>query len=463
MQRESTVKRNQDFTEGKIAPKLITFALPIMATGLLQMLYNASDMIVVGNFSPNGSFAMGAVGACASIISLIVGLFIGMSVGAGVVVARNVGARRFDNIKSIIDTSLIFSSVCGIVVAILSIIFTKDLLVLMSTPEDILVEAVPYMQAYFVGVPASLVYNFLASIVRSTGDSKRPLIFLGVSGLINVIFNLIMVLCFNMGAIGVGIATSASQYFAMIFIIVYMARKKDYCNINLKTVHFNKNVLNQIIVIGLPAGLQSSLFAISNVIIQSTVNSYGPEAVSGDSAAHSIENFTYMVLNSFYHASLTFVGQNMGAKKYERIPKIALSAVLCEIVIGLTMGWGLYVFGDTLLSIYEPESAVIRGWGLKRMSIMSTMHFLLGIMDVGSAINRGMGKSLLSMIVSLIGAVVFRIIWVYTVCVIFPNNIMVLYVSYPISWALTTLAHFICAYFIYKKLKNERNLEKIPT
>ena len=453
-------RKNLDFTEGKITGKLLTFAFPIMLTGLLQMLYNASDMIVVGNFSPNGSFAMGAVGACASIISLIVGLFLGLSVGAGVVVARNVGARRYDNIKSIIDTSIIFSGICGVIVAVISIIFTKDLLVLMNTPSDILVEAVPYMQAYFVGVPASLVYNFLASIVRSTGDSKRPLIFLGVSGLINVILNMIMVLCFKMGAIGVGIATSASQYFALLFIIIYLMRKKDYCNLNLKTVHFNKNVLSQIIVIGLPAGLQSSLFAISNVIIQSTINSYGPEVVSGNSASHSIENFTYMVLNSFYHASLTFVGQNMGAKKYERIPKIAISAVLCEIVIGLTMGWGTYIFGDTLLSIYEPESAVIRGWGLKRMSIMSTMHFLLGIMDVGSAINRGMGKSLLSMIISLLGAVVFRIIWVYTVCVMIPNNIIVLYISYPISWALTALAHFICAYLVYKKLKQGKDLKE---
>ncbi|MBO5889794.1 MAG: MATE family efflux transporter [Clostridia bacterium] len=453
-------RKNLDFTEGKITGKLLTFAFPIMLTGLLQMLYNASDMIVVGNFSPNGSFAMGAVGACASIISLIVGLFLGLSVGAGVVVARNVGARRYDNIKSIIDTSIIFSGICGVIVAVISIIFTKDLLVLMNTPSDILVEAVPYMQAYFVGVPASLVYNFLASIVRSTGDSKRPLIFLGVSGLINVILNMIMVLCFKMGAIGVGIATSASQYFALLFIIIYLMRKKDYCNLNLKTVHFNKNVLSQIIVIGLPAGLQSSLFAISNVIIQSTINSYGPEVVSGNSASHSIENFTYMVLNSFYHASLTFVGQNMGAKKYERIPKIAISAVLCEIVIGLTMGCGIYFIGDTLLSIYEPESAVIRGWGLKRMSIMSTMHFLLGIMDVGSAINRGMGKSLLSMIISLLGAVVFRIIWVYTVCVMIPNNIIVLYISYPISWALTALAHFICAYLVYKKLKQGKDLKE---
>lgn len=453
-------RKNLDFTEGKITGKLLTFAFPIMLTGLLQMLYNASDMIVVGNFAPNGSFAMGAVGACASIISLIVGLFIGLSVGAGVVVARNVGARRYDNIKSIIDTSIIFSGICGVIVAVISIIFTKDLLVLMSTPSDILVEAVPYMQAYFVGVPASLVYNFLASIVRSTGDSKRPLIFLGVSGLINVILNMIMVLCFKMGAVGVGIATSASQYFALLFIIIYLMRKKDYRNLNFKTVHFNKNVLSQIIVIGLPAGLQSSLFAISNVIIQSTINSYGPEVVSGNSAAHSIENFTYMVLNSFYHASLTFVGQNMGANKYERIPKIAISAVLCEIVIGLTMGWGIYIFGDTLLSIYEPESAVIRGWGLKRMSIMSTMHFLLGIMDVGSAINRGMGKSLLSMIISLLGAVVFRIIWVYTVCVMIPNNIIVLYISYPISWLLTSIAHFICAYLIYKKIKKGKDLKE---
>ena len=454
--------KNQDFTEGKITPKLIKFAIPIMLTGLLQMLYNASDMIVVGNFSPNGSFAMGAVGACGAIINMIVGLFIGMSVGAGVVVARNVGAKRYDNIKSIIDTSIIFATLCGIIVAILSIIFTKNLLVLMSTPDDILVEAVPYMQAYFVGVPANLIYNFLASIVRSTGDSKRPLIFLGVSGLINVGFNLIMVICFNMGAVGVGIATTVSQYFAMIFIIVYMVRKKDYCNLNFKSVQFNKNVLKSIIVIGLPAGLQSSLFAISNVVIQSTINTYGPETVSGNSASHSLEAFTYMIMNSFYHSALTFVGQNMGAGKYERIPKIAFSSAISVTILALTMGWAIYLFGDALLAIYEPESAIIREWGLKRLAIVSTTHFLAGIMDVGSGIVRGMGKSMLSMIVTLIGSVALRVVWVYTICVAFPNNIQVLYLSYPISWLLTSIAQYVCAFVIYTKLKN-KSRQRITT
>ncbi|MBO5850722.1 MAG: MATE family efflux transporter, partial [Clostridia bacterium] len=445
-----------DFTEGKITPKLIKFAIPIMLTGLLQMLYNASDMIVVGNFAPNGSHAMGAVGACSALINMIVGLFIGISVGAGVVVARNVGAKRLDNIKSIIDTSIIFSLICGIIVCVFGVVFAKNLLVLMNTPEEILSEAVPYMQAYFVGVPAGLIYNFLASIVRSTGDSKRPLIFLAVSGLINVLFNMVMVLCFGMGAVGVGIATYVSQYFAMIFIVIYLVKRKDYCNLNLKNVHFSKNVLSSIIIIGLPAGLQSSLFAISNVVIQSSINAYGPEAISGNSAAQSLEAFTYMVMNAFYHGTLTFVGQNMGARKYDRIPKIAISSILSVTVIGLVMGLGIYIFGDFFLSIYEPESAIVREWGLKRLAIVSTMHFMVGVMDIGSGVNRGMGKSLLSMIISLLGSVVLRIVWVYTVCVMFPNNITVLYISYPISWFLTAIVQYICVYVIYKKLKRQK-------
>ena len=455
------VNQKVDFTEGKITPKLIKFAIPIMLTGLLQMLYNASDMIVVGNFAENGSHAMGAVGACAALINMIVGLFIGISVGAGVVVARNVGAKRLDNIKSIIDTSIVFSLICGIFVCAFGVIFAKDLLVLMNTPDEILSEAVPYMQAYFVGVPASLIYNFLASIVRSTGDSKRPLIFLAVSGLINVAFNLVMVLCFGMGAVGVGIATTVSQYFAMLFIIIYLIRRKDYCNLNFKTVRFSKNVLSSIIIIGLPAGLQSSLFAISNVVIQSSINAYGPDAISGNSAAHSLEAFTYMVMNAFYHGTLTFVGQNMGARKYDRIPKIAISSVLSVTVIGLVMGWGFYIFGDFFLSIFEPESAIVREWGLKRLAIVSTMHFMVGVMDIGSGVNRGMGKSILSMIISLLGSVVLRIVWVYTVCVIYPNDITVLYISYPISWVITAITHFIVAYFIHKKLKKQESVQKI--
>ena len=444
-----------DFTEGKITPKLLKFSLPLVLSGLLQMLYNASDMIVVGNFSPNGSFAMGAVGACGAIIQMIVGLFIGLSVGAGVVVARNVGAKRYDNIKSVIDTSIIFGSVCGIIVAIISVLLTEKLLILMDTPSDILVEAVPYMQAYFWGLPASLVYNFLAAVVRSTGDSKRPLIFLGVSGFINVILNMIMVLCFNMGAVGVGIATTASQYFAMIFVIVYLMKKKDYCKLDFKTIHFSKSTLRSIILIGLPAGIQSSLYAISNVVIQSNINSYGPEAVSGNSAAHNLEAFTYMVMTSISQGTLTFISQNIGAKRYDRIPKIAYSSIISITIAGLVMGWSIYIFGDALLSIYEPESAVIRQWGVTRLGILSVVHFLAGFIDVGSSLNRGMGKSFLAMIISLIGAVVLRLVWVYTVCVMVPNNISVLYLSYPISWFVTAIVQFTCAFFVLKKLKKQ--------
>ena len=456
------VNQKVDFTEGKITPKLIKFAIPIMLTGLLQMLYNASDMIVVGNFAENGTNAVGGIGACTSLITMIIGLFLGLSVGAGVVTAKNIGARRFDNVKDIITTSLLLAVVCGIFVAIFGFIFCKPLLVFMGTPDDILVEAVPYMQAYFIGVPFNLSYLFLAAIVRSSGDSKTPLIILGVAGIFNVITNLVMVLVFNMGAIGVSIATVCAQTLSLIIIAIYLARKNDYLKLSFKNLKVNKNILTSIITIGLPAGLQTTIFAISNVLIQSTINSYGPEAVSGNAAAANLEGFTYTTMNAFYQATLTFVGQHMGARKYDRIPKITLSAVILVVVIGSIMGNTIYLLGDTLLSIYEPESVIVREWGLKRLSIVSTFHCLCGVFEVGSAVLRGMGKSFLSMIISLIGSVLLRIVWIFTICALIPNNIVILYISYPVSWTITVISMYAFVFVMYKKLirQKEKDLQE---
>ena len=449
---QAVVKGNQDFTKGKITGKLISFVLPIMATGMLQIFYNASDMVVVGNFSANGSNAMGAVGSCTSLINLLIGLFIGISIGSGVVAARNIGAKRFDNVKSIIDTSVIFAFFCGIVVSLFGIIFSKNLLVLMGTPEEILNEADPYLKAYLVGVPANLVYLVLAAILRSSGDSKTPLIILAISGLFNVIVNVIMVTCFKMGAIGVGIATVGSQVLSLILIAIFMFRKTDYLKFSFKNFKLSTKVLANVIAIGVPAGLQTVLFSLSNVVIQSTVNSYGPETISGNAAAGNLEGFTYMSMNSFHQAVVTFVSQNMGAKKYKRIPKIAITGIILVSIVGVFLGVGIYLLGDTLLSIYEPESAIIRAWGLKRLSVVSPFHFLCGIVDVGTATLRGMGKSTTSMIIVLFGSVALRIVWIYTICAIIPNNIFYLYVSYPISWMLTSIALFFTSFIVYKKL-----------
>lgn len=453
---ENTLKNSVDFTEGKVTGKIIKFVIPIIITGLLQMLYNASDMIVVGNFSSNGTNAMGGVGSSNALISVIVGLVFGVSAGTSVVTAKNIGAKTYDNIKTVIDTSIIFSLILGIIVGVFGFIYTKDILILMGTPTEILSEAVPYMQAYFVGVPGNFVYLILASIVRSTGDSKSPLIILIISVIFNVFANVFMVVCFDMSAVGVGIATAMSQYLSLAIILIYLSRKTDYLKLDLKNIKFSKTTLYSIVSIGMPAGLQTVIFSISNVIIQSSINAYGPDAVSGNAAAANLESFTYTAMNSFYQGVITIVGQNMGAKKYKRVLKVFYSSLILVSIVGLVMGLAIYIFNDAFLRIYEPESAVVRAWGLKRLEIVSKWHFISGIFEVSSGVLRGMGKSGLSMALSIIFSVVLRIVWLFTVCVTIPNNITVLYLSYPTSWIITTISMVICIFSYYKKLTSKK-------
>ncbi len=449
------------FTEGPLLGKILKFALPLMATGLLQMLYNASDMIVVGRFAPNGSFAMGAVGACGSLINLIVNLFLGLSIGAGICVAQAVGAKQDKVVQDVIHTSSLAGLICGVFVAIAGIILAKPLLLLMGTPEDIIVEAVPYMQAYFIGVPALMLYNFLAAALRSSGDAKRPLIFLAISGLVNVGLNLIMVLVFEMGAVGVGIATSASQYAAAAMIVIYMSRTRGICHFSFKEMKIDKSCLIAVIRNGLPAGIQSAVFSISNVLIQSTINSFGPEAVSGNAAAANIEAFIYVAMNALFQTAVTFVGQNVGAGKVDRVKRIALITLLIVVVTGGILGTLSFTFREQLLSIYVHEEdkaieALVMDFGKTRMSIISTTYLLCGIMDVLSGLVRGTGKSLLPTAVSIFGSCLLRIAWIYAVCPFAPDSIRLLYVAYPVTWGVTALGHFVCFIWAYKSIKKER-------
>lgn len=459
--KSNTIKVTPNLTQGPILGKILLFTLPLIATGLLQMLYNASDMIVVGNFSPSGSTAMGAVGACGALINLIINLFMGLSVGAGVMVAQAVGADRYNDVKDTVHTSVLASVICGVALAVFGVIMAKPLLTLMGTPELQLNEAVPYMQAYFLGAPACLLYNFCASMLRSYGDTKRPLIILMISGLANVLINLLMVIGFGLGAVGVGIATSISQYIAAVMVIIYMLRTDTCLKLNPRDIKIHGDKLLQMIKIGLPAGIQGSLFSISNVLIQSTVNAYsimqGPEGylVDGNAAAANIEAFIYISMNSLYQAAVTFVGQHVGAGKYNRIPKVILSCVGTVTFVGLSMGCAMYLFGPQLLSIYAKGNAHVIEAGLKRIDVFAFTYFLCGLMDVGCGIMRGMGKSLTPMIVSLMGSCALRIIWIYTICRLFPGDIFVLYLSYPISWFLTLAVHFVCSFFTFGKMKKE--------
>ena len=447
-----------NMTEGPVLGKMIRFTLPVMASGVLQLLFNAADVAVVGKFA--GAAALAAVGSCGALINLIINLFIGLAVGAGVIAAQDLGAKRYDEVSKLVTTSLTASIIGGVIVMIFGVVAAEPLLRLMDTPEDVLAEAVPYMRAYFYGMPGCLVYNYMAAILRSGGDTKRPLYFLTAAGVANVIFNLIMVLGFGLGAVGVGIATAVSQYVAAGLILVYMTRTGSCFRIKGFAVHGRK--LGRMITIGLPAGLQGCMFSLSNVIIQSAVNSYSTVVIAGNTSAGNLEGFVYTAMNSVYHTALTFVGQNVGAGKYDRIKRISLLCMGMVFVVGFALGTALVVFGDKLLLIYVSgaDTEAIVAAGVRRLSVIAAAYFLCGLMDVGCGILRGMGKAIQPMIVSLLGSCVFRIVWVFTVCPLFPGNIMSLYISYPITWLLTGIVHYLFCIHFYRKLMRRRPKEQ---
>ena len=448
-----------NMTEGPILGKLIRFTLPVMASGILQLLFNAADVAVVGKFA--GEAAMAAVGSCGALINLIVNLFIGLAVGAGVIAAQELGAKRFDEVDKLISTALTASIVGGAVVMTIGVALADPLLRLMDTPEDVLTEAVPYMRAYFCGMPGCLVYNYLAAILRSSGDTKRPLFFLTAAGVVNVILNLIMVLGFAMGAIGVGVATAASQYVAAGLTLLYMSKTKT--SLRLAGFKVYKQKLIRMITIGLPAGLQGCMFSLSNVIIQSAVNAYPTVTIAGHTAAGNLEGFVYNAMNSVYQAAVTFVGQNVGAGKYERIKKVAFQCSAMVFVLGAVLSAALVFFGDKLLLIYASgeNQALIVDAGMVRLKVIALTYVLCGLMEVGCGILRGMGKAMQPMIVSLLGSCVFRIIWVFTVCPLFPENIIALYISYPISWILTGGTHYLFCLYFYKKLMKRKRAQEL--
>jgi putative MATE family efflux protein len=462
-------KKQYNMTEGPLLGKMLRYALPLMATGLLQVLYNASDMIVVGRFSASGSFSMGAVGSCGPLINLIVNAFMGLSVGAGICVAQGIGAGRNKEVKDIVHTSLVGGLICGIFLAVFGFFMCKPLLNLMGTPEGTMVEAVPYMRAYFVGMPAMMVYNFLASALRSSGDTKRPLIILAISGLMNVGMNVVMVVCFGMGAVGVGIATTVAQYASAIMLLVYMCRYDGVCKVRLRDARLIKENIASIVINGLPAGIQSVVFSISNVLIQSTINSYGDAVIAGSAAAGNIEGFIYIAMNSIYQTAMTFAGQNVGAEKIERVKRIGVIATLVVIITGLVIGGAALVFGDQLLSIYIQESdpalqEVVMNAGKLRLEIISTTYFMCGVMEVLSGLMRGMGKPVIPMIVSILGSCVLRIVWIVTVCnIIFPEQIIYLYIAYPVTWIITSSAHLVCCIKTYKLMIAQRDSRRALT
>ena len=454
------IRKTKDVSmvDGPILLKMLRFALPIMLTGILQLLFNAADIAVVGRFAENGVVAVGAVGACGALINLIVNSSMGLSLGVGVAVAHDMGSGAHDRMNKVVHTAVLAASVLGIVVACVGFFFARPLLVLMDTPDNVLAEAVPYMKAYFLGIPASLMYNYLASALRSSGDTKRPLLFLAVAGGANVVLNLIMVIGVGLGAVGVGIATAISQYVALTLILFYMSRPSSPCRIRFSELGIDWGALARIFRLGIPACLQSMLFSFSNVLIQSTVNSYGDIVISGHATAANIDGFVYTAMNSVAQGVIVFAGQNMGAGKYKRLDKVLGCGLLLVGVIGAILSCVAIGFGPVLLNFYMPGETLVIEAGMRRLWGVCAPYLLCGIMDVCSYTLKGMGKQLIPTLIVLIGTCLMRVIWIYTICRIFPgspealNNIYYLYASYPVTWIIAAGGSFIYYRYLRKRL-----------
>lgn len=441
-------KYTMDMCNGPLLKKIILFAIPLMLSGVLQLLFNAADVIVVGRFT--GNEALAAVGSTSSLINLLINLFVGVSVGANVLLGKHIGARDEENASKTVHTAVTFALVVGIAMIFVGFFLSRPLLELMGTPEDVINLSVLYMRIYFVGMPAFMFYNFGAALLRAVGDTKRPLYFLTLAGIINVIFNLIFVIVFHMGVAGVALATIISEGISAFLVFLCLKGADDVLHLDHRSLSFHKDVAIQMMKIGLPAGLQGCIFSVSNVLIQSSVNSFGSIAMAGNTASANLEGFVYNAMNSLYQTSLSFTSQNMGAKKYKRVDKILIECLVIVMIVGIVMGGGAYLIGTSLLSIYSSDPQVI-SYGLLRMSLICVPYFLCGMMDVFVGSLRGMGYSVMPMLVSLTGACLFRIVWIFT---IFATNrsLFVLYFSYPVSWALTATAHLICYMIVRKKV-----------
>lgn len=429
-----------DMCNGPLLKQIIIFAVPLMLSGILQLLFNAADIVVVGRFS--GSDSLAAVGATSSLINLLVNLFIGISVGANVLFGRFCGAQDEKNASETVHTAICIAIYGGILMIFVGILLARPMLELMGTPENVISLSTIYMRIYFLGMPGFMIYNFGAALLRAVGDTRRPLYFLTVAGIINVIGNLILVVGFNLGVAGVAISTTVSQYISGFFVLRCMHQDDGVLKIHRDRLHFHKDKLIKMLKIGLPAGLQGMIFNISNVLIQSSINSFGSIIIAGNTAASNIEGFVYTAMNAVYQTSLSFTSQNMGAKNYNRVDQILIRCLGFVSIVGLVLGIGAYLSGNILLSIYSTDPQVIAA-GILRLSIVCSSYFLCGMMDVIVGSLRGMGYSIMPMIVSLTGACLFRVIWIFTIFAI-DHSLFVLYISYPISWILTFIVHFIC-------------------
>lgn len=439
-----------DLTQGPLFAKLLSFAVPTMLSGLLQCLYNAADSIVVGRFA--GDAPLAAVGATGSLVNLIVNLFVGFSVGSSITAATSIGAKNSERTQRILHSSIAISLVCGVVVSLIGIIGAPYFLKLMDTPADIIEMSTLYLRIFFSGSIFSMIFNFGAAILRAAGDSKRPMIYLAISGLANVLLNLAFVICFGMDVDGVALATVISQMLSAIMVVVALCKNQGDCHLDFKKIRFHAQEVVAIIKTGLPAGVQSVVFALSNSIIQSTINTFDTIAVAGNAAASNIEGFIYTAMYSFHATAVTATGQNVGAKKISRINKILPVCVGMSAATGLVMGALATLLAKPLVALYLPNSIESVVYGAERLSVICVLYFLCGVMDTIVGVSRGMGNTVAPMIVSILGVCGIRLGWIFFIFPLAPTLIS-LYLSYPVSWLVTGIVQLIMCLKVKKKLQ----------
>ncbi|MBQ2936645.1 MAG: MATE family efflux transporter [Lachnospiraceae bacterium] len=440
-----------DMCNGPLLPKMLLFTIPLILSGVLQLLFNAADVIVVGQFA--GNEALAAVGSTSSLTNLLVNLFIGMSVGVNVLVARYYGGKQDGEVSETVHTAIVISVLGGVLLAVIGIVLAKPLLTLMDTPEDVIKHSVLYMRIYFMGMPVMLLYNFGSAVLRAIGDTRRPLFYLSIAGVINVCLNLWFVISLHMGVAGVALATIISQAVSAVLIVRCLIQSEGCFRLYPEKLKISWDKLLRIARIGLPAGIQGSLFSVSNVLIQSSVNSFGSVAMAGNTAASNIEGFVYTAMNAVHQTAVSFTGQNLGGKRFDRISKILAQCLMLVTIIGLVMGNAVVLFGEPLLGLYSSDTEVIT-YGQKRLLYICTIYCMCGIMDVLVGSIRGLGYAIMPMIVSLLGACAFRVVWIYTIFS-WNRTLETLYISYPVSWTLTALVHLICYIIVKKKLVNK--------
>jgi len=449
-----------DMCNGPLLPKILQFSIPLMCSGMLQLLFNAADIIVVGRFAGDNSLA--AVGSNTSLISLLTNLFIGLSIGANILAARFYGSGEKEGLRQTVHTSVLLSLVSGLFLAGMGILGSRTLLIWMQSPPEVLDLAVLYLRIYFLGMPATMLYNFGAALLRAAGDTRRPLYILLAAGVMNVVLNLFFVIICQLDVAGVAIATVISQTVSALLVLRCMVRDQGAVHLELRQLHIWSARLKQILQVGLPAGFQGILFALSNVVIQSSVNSFGNTIAAGSAAAANIESFVYVAMNAFYQANISFTSQNVGAGNYNRIRPILVRSQSCVILVGLILGGLATVSSPLLLQLYSASPAVIAA-GQNRLLIVCLPYFLCGMMDVMVGSLRGIGYSVMPMLVSLVGACCFRLVWIGTIFQVAEfHTVQTVYWSYPVSWILTFLAHLLCYLWAMGRLHRRLEEESLP-